>query len=182
MTNNMFQTYFIIRRINTCLSIRLLIDHEYIYGIQEKNYEAGLDRVSVFIKRQETIKYHVFFLILWKSSQRFSFTRSALHAQYISNNCANSRKLGDSRWLPMTFGRARVMTGRRCERRPSMQRSVALNGRGRRPVLAELTVIPRGCRAELSTTGGTSFKETDKSESPSHRCEPRPVPGSLGRA
>lgn len=60
MTNNMFQTYFIIRRINTCLSIRLLIDHEYIYGIQEKNYEAGLDRVSVFIKRQETIKYHVF--------------------------------------------------------------------------------------------------------------------------
>lgn len=60
MTNNMFQTYFIIRRINTCLSIRLLIDHEYIYGIQEKNYEADLDRVSVFIKRQETIKYHVF--------------------------------------------------------------------------------------------------------------------------
>lgn len=71
------------------------------------------------------------------------------------------------------------MTGRRCEHRSSVQRSVALNGRGRRPVLAELTVIPRRCRAEPSTTGRTSFKETDKSESPSYWCESRPVPGSF---
>lgn len=59
---------------------------------------------------------------------------------------------------------------------PCNCRSVAFNGRGRRPVLAELTVIPRGCRAELSTTGRTSFKETDKSESPSRRRESWPVP------
>jgi len=89
----------------------------------------------------------------------------------------------ESRGTPDDYRRpsgARVVTGRRWERRSSM-RSVALNGRGRRPVLAELTVIPRGCRAELSTTGRTSFKETDKSESPSHRCELRLVPTSLGR-
>lgn len=65
-----------------------------------------------------------------------------------------SRQIGD------------VCAGRPC----NALRVSALNGRGRRPVLAELTVIPRGCRAELSTTGRTSFKETDKSESPSRRC------------
>jgi len=56
--------HLIIRQIITRLSIRSLIDHQYIYGMQgKKNYEADLDvcdRVSVFIKRQETIKY-VFF-------------------------------------------------------------------------------------------------------------------------
>jgi len=36
--------HLIIRRIITCLSIRSLIDHQYIHGMQgEKNYEAGLD-------------------------------------------------------------------------------------------------------------------------------------------
>jgi len=136
------------------------------------------DRVSVFIKRQETIKYHVFF-----SDMKIDFLLRSVRCMH--NTSRLIAPAWESRETPDDYRRpsgARVVTGRRWERRSSMQRSVALNGRGRRPVLAELTVIPRGCRAELSTTGRTSFKETDKSESPSHRCEPRLVPTSLGRA
>jgi len=98
-----------------------------------------------------------------------TFLRDVRYMHNTSRLIAPARESWGTLDYPQPSGMQVVTGRRRCERQSSMQRSVALNGRGRRPVLAELTVIPRGCRAELSTTERTSFKETNKSESPSHR-------------